>query len=82
MFGIRRGAIAKAARRLGAMLLLGAGAAALLLLAHLVRPHSTHEADDKEVQCQIIQETNEDYPGELATCQAELSYLRAKERKR
>jgi hypothetical protein len=83
IFGRRsKGMIARAVRRTVAVLLVGVGAAALLVLARLVRPESTHPADDKEEQCHIIQENGEDYYGELAKCQADLAYLRAWERGR
>lgn|SRR5437763_16727358 len=83
LFGSRhRGMLGRVARRLATVVLIGMGAAALFLLSHLSRPVRTHQADDKEEQCRLIQETYEAYPGELSDCLARLSYLKAVERAR
>ena len=81
LFGARRrGVFGRAARRLVAALIVGAGAVALFLLSHLARTPGTHQADDQEERCRIIEESGEASPGELADCQAKLAYLRAVER--
>jgi hypothetical protein len=63
-----------------AALIVGAGTGALFLLSHLARPARTHQADDQEEQCRIIEESGEDTPGELSDCQSRVAYLRAVER--
>jgi hypothetical protein len=79
----RRGLFSRVTRRVATLLLLGAGVAAVFLLAHFSRAPGAHEADDQEGTCRTIQESNEEeYPGQLADCFAKLSRLRAAERSR
>jgi len=73
----RRGVVSRLARRTVAMLLLGAAAAGVFLLSHISRPQNAHEADDQEEACRAIEETGEDFAGQLADCQMKLARLKA-----
>ena len=73
----RRGVLSLVARRAAVMLLLGAAVAAVFLLSHIARPQNTHQADDQEEQCRAIEESGEEYEGELSECQTKLARLRA-----
>ena len=64
------------------VLLVSAAVAGVLLLSHLSRTPSAHQADDQEEQCLAIQESGEEEPGQLADCLAKLSRLRAAEHAR
>jgi Spy/CpxP family protein refolding chaperone len=59
------------------MVLLGAAVAGMFLLAHIARPQNTHQADDQEEQCRAIEESGEEFEGELSECQTKLARLRA-----
>ena len=73
----RRGVVSRVARRTVAMLLLGAAAAGVFLLSHISRPQNAHEADDQEEACRAIEETGEEFEGQLADCQMKLARLKA-----
>jgi hypothetical protein len=73
----RRGVIALVARRTLTMLLLGAAVAGVFLLSHISRPQNSYQADDQEEQCRAIEESGEEFEGELSECQTKLARLRA-----
>lgn len=73
----RRGVVSRVARRTAAMLLLGAAATGVFLLSHISRPENGHEADDQEEACRAIEETGEEFEGQLADCQMKLARLKA-----
>jgi hypothetical protein len=78
VYGSRRsGMLGRAARRVAAMLLIGAAVAGVFLLSHISRPENTHQADDQEEQCRAIEESGEEVEGELSDCQTRLARLRA-----
>jgi hypothetical protein len=73
----RRGLFLRTTRRLATVLLVGAVAAGAFLLSHISRAPSTHQADDQEERCRLIEESeDEEYAGELAECQQKLARLR------
>jgi hypothetical protein len=83
VYGSRRpGVFSRMVRRMVAMLLVGAAVAGVFLLSHLSRKPSAHEADDQAEQCSTIAEAGEDYPGQLADCNAKLARLRVIEHAR
>jgi hypothetical protein len=43
--------------------------------------HPLESADEKAIQCDLIEEQGEDYFGELADCRNRLAYLRLMERR-
>jgi hypothetical protein len=61
------------------MLLVGAAVAGVFFLSHISRPENTHQADDQEAQCRAIEESGEEFEGELSECQTKLARLRAVE---
>jgi hypothetical protein len=78
VFGSRRkGLVSRVARRTATMLILGAAAAGVFLLSHISRPQNAHEADDQEEACRAIEETGEEFEGQLADCQMKLARLKA-----
>ena len=73
----RRGVFALMARRAVTVLLVGAAVAGVFFLSHISRPENTHQADDQEEQCRMIEESGEEIEGELSACQTKLARLRA-----
>jgi Spy/CpxP family protein refolding chaperone len=73
----RKGVFALVARRAATMLLVGAAVAGVFFLSHIARPENTHQADDQEEQCRMIEESGEEIEGELSECQTKLARLRA-----
>ena len=78
VYGSRRaGVLSLVARRMVAMLLVVAAVAGVFLLSHMSRPTNTHQADDQEEVCRAIEDTGEEFVGELSQCQAKLARFRA-----
>jgi hypothetical protein len=75
----RRGVLSLVARRTVTMLLVSAAVAGVFFLSHISRPENTHQADDQEEQCRSIEESGEEFEGELSECQTKLARLRAVE---
>jgi hypothetical protein len=78
----RRGVFSRMTRRVVTLLFVSAAVAGVLFLAHLSRVPNAHQADDQEEQCRIIQESGEEYAGQLSACQAKVARLRLMERAR
>lgn len=52
------------------------------LAAQYAQAHRRQQtADEKSLQCDLIEEQGEDYMGELSDCRNRVAYLRAVERK-
>jgi hypothetical protein len=78
VYGSRRtGVFALVARRTLTILLVGATVAGAFFLSHIARPENAHQADDQEEQCRAIEESGEEFEGELSECQTKLARLRA-----
>jgi len=77
VFGSRRkGVFSLVARRLVTMLILCAAVAGVFLLSHVSRPQNMHEVDDQEEQCRAIEDSGEEFVGQLSQCQMKLARLR------
>jgi len=60
------------------LLLIGAVAAGAFLASYLTRAPNTRALEEQELLCKFIENSlEEEYVGELADCQAELSRLKA-----
>jgi hypothetical protein len=74
----RKGLFSRKTRRMAPLLLIGAVAASAFLASYLTRAPNTRELEEQELLCKFIENSlEEEYVGELADCQAELSRLKA-----